>query len=338
MEEYKQTDAVGVVGLGGEVIDYSGEERTDVATFRSKEAGKSFVQDTILQAMKDPAMKKTTTRKYVIRGLGSTKSGNIKKASKKEREEEERSEEGGGGTLNALLVTQLQLSNTQTQIGQSQLLSQLMDLKNSLMDTKAELNAKLREINGKIAELDLKTSTRSRSSGAGTSAGKTSPSTEEDEDTPIVDYSHLVPLKRETVSSLYSIRRIDEGYIRNILKGKNQSSFMKVFQIIYNSQKHHEGDFEDIYPIRVLKGRTFQYYVDGKWLHDTGGSVVIDIIVHNIKLLFTKVNSDYYASGDYDMSDFIDNQGYLETFDEKRFKTQMLSMIKDAITNHKTNR
>lgn len=332
-----------------EVIDYKSEVKTDVDTFHSKEAGRSFVQDTVLQTIKEvgPLKKRGVgggggTRKYVIRGKSSVK-GAVKKGG------------GGGGEssevdalaqratvdVNTLLVTQLQISNTQTQMGQSQLMGQLMDLKNSLLETKTELNAKLREINSKMSELDLKTSRRGGTRGSVSSteeklgSGSGGEAVEAEEGP---DYSHLVSLKRESVGSLYTLRAIDENYIKNILKGKNPSSFMKVFDMIYNSQKYHEGDFEDIYPVRVLKGRTIQYYVDGKWLHDTGGSVVIDIIVHNIKLLFTKVNSDNYASGEYDMSDFIDNQAFLETFDEKRFKSHMLSMIKDAITNHKTNR
>ena len=94
----------------------------------------------------------------------------------------------------------------------------------------------------------------------------------------------------------------------------------------------------DIYPIRVIKAKTLQYYNENNiWLIDTNGTNIINIICSNIVLVLSKVNNDFFESGEFDSTLFVDNHNFIQELDDKKIRNQLLSSIKDLIVSHNLN-
>jgi hypothetical protein len=249
-------------------------------------------------------------------------------------------------------MIQLNQAIQMSQMNHLQMMSQLIELKGSVIETRQDLSFKLKEINHRIDEVSSK-----RSSGTKRSTGAVAGA----EDEADADYSHLHPLRMENVASLYVNRNIDDNYVRKLLKSKSQSAFMKIFDILYRCEDKTK---RDIYPIRVLKAKTFQYYnEEGNWIIDTNGVNIIKMVCANISLLLSKVNNEAFGeeemsedeeedsddeSGDesgekgksdakINMFDFVDYQTYIQELDDKKVRAQILIAIRDLVVNHQAN-
>lgn len=240
-------------------------------------------------------------------------------------------------------MIQLNQAIQMSQMNHLQMMSQLIELKGSVIETRQDLSFKLKEINHRIDEVSSK-----RSSGTKRSTGAVAGA----EDEVDADYSHLHPLRVENVASLYVNRSIDDNYVRKLLKSKSQSAFMKIFDLLY---KCEDKTKRDIYPIRVLKAKTFQYYnEEGNWIIDTNGVNIIKMVCANIALLLSKINNEAFENMDeeeeddddesvekredkIDMFDFVDYQTYIQELDDKKVRAQILIAIRDLVVNHQVN-
>ncbi len=325
---------------------YQELEHNDLGLLKDKEIGQTMIQNTVMETIKHNFNKS----KYVIqigkRGKQETvpKKSVFQKETVPKKSKKVESDKNEVVTPKAHLhyekmtktfedmmlqfqnMVQLNQLIQMNQMNQIQIMNQLVELKGNVIETRQDLSFKLKELNQRIDDVSSKR-TYTRKSDKKEEVGGV---VEEDQ-----DYSHLIPLRIENVYSLYENRDIDEKYVKNVLKTKSPSGFMKMFELLYRCKDKSK---RDIYPIRVIKAKTFQYYnEDGDWVLDTNGTNVIKIVCANISLLFSKINNDYFEGEDLDMFDFVDNQTFIQEIDDKKMRNQLLISIRDVIVNHHMN-
>ncbi len=307
---------------------YNDFTKNEIGVLGNNELSNDFIQKTILenQGKTNYVIKfhKKEEKKSIKKPLFVEKNNTKKNTKKKEEFEDVMKEKFESMMSQFQNMVQLSQLIQMNQMNQIQIMNQLLELKTSVIDTRQDLGYRLKEINTRIDEISSK-----RNNGGSKKAIKEE--VQEDEN----DIIHLTPLKKETLESLYEIKDIDENFIKNVLKGKSISGYMKIFDLLYKSS---ETSKKDIYPIRIIKARTYQFLNENrKWEIDTNGTVILSILVNNINLLFSKINNDNYRDEEYDINEFIDNQTYIEDLNDKKIKTQLLNSIKDAIVNHSLN-
>ncbi len=227
------------------------------------------------------------------------------------------------------------------QMNQMQIMNQLLELKSNVIETRQDLSYKLKEINGQIdhikhtqLEQGAKISEINNKRGSNSNNRKSKEMNSENKDE-THDYSHLYPLYKENIFTLLQTRDVDMRLVKNILKSKNMSGFIKIFDMLYKSKNVKNID---IYPIRVIKSKTLQYYnEEHNWFIDTNGTNIMNIICSNIVLILSKVNNDFFESGEFDSTLFIDNHNFIQELDDKKIRNQLFSSIKDLIINHNLN-
>jgi hypothetical protein len=316
---------------------YKELEHNDIGVLKDKEIGQTMIQNTVMETLEN----NFNRSKYVIQIGRKSKQVIYKKGeesvTKREKSKKEDKDNKSDQAVVKMTKTfedmmlqfqhmvQLNQLIQMNQMNQIQIMNQLVELKGNVVETRQDLSFKLKEINQRIDEVSSKRTYARKSD------KKDVQESIEDEE----DYSHLIPLRIENVYSLYERRDIDENYVKNVLKSKSPSGFMKIFDLLYRCKDKSK---RDIYPIRLIKAKTFQYYnEDGEWILDTNGVNIIKIICANISLLFSKINNDYFEGEDIDMFDFVDNQTFIQEVDDKKIKNQLLMSIRDVIVNHHMN-
>ncbi len=265
---------------------------------------------------------KTFNKKYVIK-LNKNKKDNEKTKNNKMEKMTKSFEDMMVQFQNMVQLNQLIQMN---QINQMQIMNQLVELKSNVIETRQDLSYKLKELNGRIDEISNKRSNA-------TTSRKNAISILEEDDN--IDVSHLMPLCRENGISLFENRPINSNHIKSILKAKHISGFIKIFDILY---KCKDLNHPDIYPIRVIKAKTLQYYnEEGVWIIDTNGTNIINILCNNIYILLYKINNDYLENGEFTENEFNDNQTFIEELDDKKVRNHILTSIKDLVINHSLN-
>jgi len=341
---------------------YKELEHNDLGILKDKDIGQTMIQNTVLETLKNNYSK----TKYIIQleskraSIKKKKEINItKKRNVAGRKKEDSSEmmhidkidkmmpidkidkmmpidkiDKMNKTFEDMMVqfqhmVQLNQLIQMNQMNQIQIMNQLVELKGNVIETRQDLSFKLKELNQRIDDVSSKRTSNNNGS------GNRSKKEKEEEVIDNEDYSHLLPLKIESAYSLYDHRTIDENYVKNLLRSKNPSAFVKMFDLLY---RYKDKSKKDIYPIRVIKAKTFQYYDDeGNWILDTNGTNLIKIICANIGLLFSKINNNYFEGEDLDMFDFVDNQTFIQELDDKKVRNQLLTSIRDIIVNHHMN-
>ncbi len=326
-------------------IDLYNDYEKDVhGNFKDKEITQSFIQN----VMSETAVQ---NHKYVIK-LKRNKNEtpkvktNIKKEVKGKKEEiVEKKIDQMNKTFESMMVqfqhmVQMNQLIQMNQMNQMQIMNQLLELKSNVIETRQDLSYKLKEINGQIDNIKNTQSEQGakinelnnkRVSNAGRKPKEMNNESVEDN----ADYSHLYPLYKENIFTLLQTRNVDMRLVKNILKSKNMSGFIKIFDMLYKSKNTQNID---IYPIRVIKSKTLQYYnEEHNWLIDTNGTNIMNIVCSNIVLILSKVNNDFFESGEFDSTLFIDNHNFIQELDDKKIKNQLFSSIKDLIINHTLN-
>lgn len=327
---------------------YNDYETNDLGTFKDKEVCQSFIQNVMNETGQN--------HKYVIKLKKNKievpikqKTSNIKKEinNKKVTKDEvvENKIDQMNKTFESMMgqfqhMVQLNQLIQMNQMNQMQIMNQLLELKSNVIETRQDLSYKLKEINGQINNMkDVQESQNNklieinnkRTNGPGRKPKDISNEVKED----LTDYSHLYSLYKENIFTLLQTRNVNMLLVKNILKSKNMSGFIKIFDMLYKSKNIQNND---IYPIRVIKSKTLQYYnEDGIWLIDTNGTNIINIICSNIVLILSKVNNDFFESGEFDSTLFVDNHNFIQELDDKKIRNQLLSSIKDLIINHTLN-
>ncbi len=323
---------------------YNEYEKDEHGNFKDKEITQSFIQNVMSEAA-------VQNHKYVIK-LKRNKNEtpkvktNIKKEVKGKKEEiVEKKIDQMNKTFESMMVqfqhmVQMNQLIQMNQMNQMQIMNQLLELKSNVIETRQDLSYKLKEINGQIDNIKNTQSEQGakinelnnkRTSNAGRKPKEISNDSVEDN----ADYSHLYPLYKENIFTLLQTRNVNMLLVKNILKSKNMSGFIKIFDMLYKSKNTQNVD---IYPIRVIKSKTLQYYnEDHNWLIDTNGTNIMNIVSSNIVLVLSKVNNDFFESGEFDSTLFIDNHNFIQELDDKKIKNQLFSSIKDLIINHTLN-
>lgn len=226
------------------------------------------------------------------------------------------------------------------QMNQMQIMNQLLELKSNVIESRQDLSYKLKEINNQIEDIKNEQTTQNNkiieiSNKRATGSCRKPKDSTNDIKEELNDYSHLYPLYKENIFTLLQSRNVNMLLVKNILKSKNMSGFIKIFDMLYKSKNLQNND---IYPIRVIKAKTLQYYNENNiWLIDTNGTNIINIICSNIVLVLSKVNNDFFESGEFDSTLFVDNHNFIQELDDKKIRNQLLSSIKDLIINHNLN-
>jgi hypothetical protein len=329
---------------------YDGYEKKENGSFRDSELVNDSVQRTIMEEAKAGTK---YTIKMAFKKKPSSKvsaSSAMKKVNTKETKEtkETKGIEKATKTFEEMMtrfeqMVQMNQMIQMNQMSQLQMMSHLMELKASVVETRQDLGYKLKELNQKVDFISTAApaSTIIRSTaGSGRSSTKKSPQQLADSiaatlgemDEPGEDLSHLTPLHKESGHSISKLREIDDDYVKSLIKAKTTTSFVKVFDYLYKSQEKMK---RDLYPIRVIKAKTFQYLDrEGNWILDTNGTKLIDIICSNIEMLLTKINNQFFEEEEFDVNDFMDNQAFISLLDESKIRTQILNHIRDGVVNH----
>ncbi len=311
-----------------DVSIYQEFEQNELGLLKDHEIQQTKNQNVLMETLKNKyviQMKKPSQVKRAKSGK-SGKSGNSVVAKGDGEKKMEKMEK----TFEELLVqfqnmVQLNQIIQMNQMNQLQLMNQLIELKGSVVETRQDLSFKLKELNLRIDEIGTKRGS--------TTSRKSQEMTQEEHDE---DSTHLHMIKMENSDSIHENRDIDEEYVKNLLKSKNPSALVKMFDLLYRCKDKSKCD---IYPIRVIKAKTYQYYNEvGEWVLDTNGTNMMKLICSNIALLFSKINNQYYELEEFNMYDFIDNQNFIQELDDKKVKTQLLTSIRDTVVNHHMNR
>ncbi len=240
------------------------------------------------------------------------------------------------------------------QMSQMQMMSQLLELKANVVETRQDLGHKLKELDHKVDMISTSAaaaaasaasavsvasaaSSRHSSSGGGV---KKSPKQLAESIAAVIgemddaeeEIAHLARMHKENGETIMKLRDIDEEYIKALIKAKTTTSFVKTFDYLYKSKDQSK---RDLYPIRVIKAKTFQYLnQEGKWILDTNGTKMMDIICCNIEMLMTRINNQYFEEEEFDVNDFMDNQSFIGLLDESKVRTHILNHIRDGVLNH----
>lgn len=323
---------------------YNDYEKNEHGTFKDKEITQSFIQDVMNETLQN--------HKYVIKLKKNkvetplkqkVKATNTKKVAKEEIVDNKIDQMNK--TFESMMVqfqhmVQLNQLIQMNQMNQMQIMNQLLELKSNVIETREDLSYKLKEINGQINNIkDVQESQNNKiieiSNKRASSYGRKPKDVSNEMKETNIDCSHLYPMYKENIFEILDRKDLDIRIIKTILTSKNISGFIKIFNILYKSTNIHNVD---IYPIRVVKAKTFQYYNEYKnWIFDTNGVNIMNIICSNISLLLIKVNNDLFESGDFNETLFMDNQNFIEELDDKKIRIQLLLSIKDLIINHTLN-
>ena len=120
---------------------------------------------------------------------------------------------------------------------------------------------------------------------------------------------------------------VDIDFARRMLEFKDHRS------IIYIMKKYYKSDINEkiLYPIKYKQNHGFDYFNKGRWIHDTYGEILIDILFCNFKALFMKCN-------DFDaikvMNKFIENQTFIQQLNNIKFKRNFARYLKNELISN----
>ena len=345
---------------------YDGYERTDHGILRDSELVNDSVQKMIMSEAK-PGSKytiKMNFRKKPVVGVSkkkdeqtatkattTTKEATTKAATTKGTKGAATNEDRVTKSFEEMMarfeqMVQMNQMIQMNQMTQLQMMSHLMELKASVVETRQDLGYKLKELDHKV-DVVAATSAAAASMVAYAPRGPGRPKKQpvsqaqqlidsisaaigETDETE--DLSHLTPLHKENGHTIMKLREINEDYVKSLIKAKTMTSFVKAFDYLYKSpDKTHK----DVYPIRMIKAKTFQYLNrDGQWILDTNGTTLLDIICSNIEMLMAKINNQFFEEEEFDVNDFVDNQAFIGSLDDKKVRAHLLNHIRDGVLNH----
>ena len=100
--------------------------------------------------------------------------------------------------------------------------------------------------------------------------------------------------------------------------------------ILFNEIYFYENNMFNKYPIKVVGKRSFEYYLNKKWIHDQYGHYIKHTILLNIQnILFKYNNTDYINNYD----NLVMNQDFIYKITEEKFSKKYFRHIIDEIKN-----
>jgi len=135
-------------------------------------------------------------------------------------------------------------------------------------------------------------------------------------------YQDLIELKAENI--IY-----DNIDVIKALSYRDFRSILTIFRSYYKCKTNSTY----VYPIRIIGKRSYEYYLNGKWIPDAHGHYSMKTICNNIQNLFIKVND--IDNKNISQDDFLLNQEFIyKLSDEKTIRNVFKSIVEEIRINN----
>ena len=101
--------------------------------------------------------------------------------------------------------------------------------------------------------------------------------------------------------------------------------------ILFKNYYLNENNKFNKYPIKVVGKRTYEYYLNKRWINDPYGHYIKHTVLLNIQTILLKYNNNDYIK-DYD--NLIMNQDFIYKLTEDKFSKNYFRHIIDEIKNN----
>jgi len=120
---------------------------------------------------------------------------------------------------------------------------------------------------------------------------------------------------------------IDKDIVLRALFYKDYRTVIIIFKHYYFNVNNKYNK----YPIKIVGKRSYEYYLNNKWINDQYGHYIKHTILLNIQTLLIKYNNSDYIK-DYD--NLIMNQDFIYKLTEDKFSKNYFRHIIDEIKNN----
>lgn len=120
---------------------------------------------------------------------------------------------------------------------------------------------------------------------------------------------------------------IDKDIVLRALFYKDYRTVIIIFKHYYLNVNNKYNK----YPIKIVGKRSYEYYLNNKWINDQYGHYIKHTILLNIQTLLLKYNNSDYIK-DYD--NLIMNQDFIYKLTEDKFSKNYFRHIIDEIKNN----
>lgn len=111
---------------------------------------------------------------------------------------------------------------------------------------------------------------------------------------------------------------IDNEFVVKVMLYKDHRTILKIIEKYY----------ENGYPFKYKRGEGFDYYVNGKWIHDTYGDIILDILLYNVKILLFKSN----IFDNFNLNQISENQNFIHSISINKFKRNFIKHLKNMLS------
>ena len=101
--------------------------------------------------------------------------------------------------------------------------------------------------------------------------------------------------------------------------------------IIFKEYYYNELNKNNNYPIKVTGKRSYEYFLNKKWIHDQYGHYIKHTILLNIQTLLFKYNNNDYIN---DYNTLVKNQDFIYKLTEEKYSKNYFRHIINEINNN----
>ena len=101
--------------------------------------------------------------------------------------------------------------------------------------------------------------------------------------------------------------------------------------IIFKEYYYNELNKNNKYPIKVTGKRSYEYFLNKKWIHDQYGHYIKHTILLNIQTLLFKYNNNDYIN---DYNTLVKNQDFIYKLTEEKYSKNYFRHIINEINNN----
>lgn len=120
---------------------------------------------------------------------------------------------------------------------------------------------------------------------------------------------------------------IDKDIVLRAMYYKDYRTVIILFKHYYLNENNKYNK----YPIKIIGKRSYEYYLNNKWINDQYGHYIKHTVLLNIQTLLLKYNNSDYIK-DYD--NLIMNQDFIYKLTEDKFSKNYFRHIIDEIKNN----
>jgi hypothetical protein len=130
----------------------------------------------------------------------------------------------------------------------------------------------------------------------------------------------LKDLKKEKIE-------LGEEEFFNAIKYKDYRSVLYIFKLYYKNKNNKYSS--NVYPIRIISKRSFEYYCNNKWISDTYGTYTMNTIINNIEEWFMRHNS--LDNSNITDDQFMLNQEFICKLSNEKYKKNIFKNIIEEV-------